>query len=92
MTEEIRAACGAAVPGDTHRNLEVETAWSGLAYKGALLPIWIAAYQYGGKTYRFLVNGVTGAVDGDAPLSWPKIVAAVIAALLAVLLLSRLAG
>lgn len=90
MTEEIRAACGAAVPGDTYRNLQVETSWSELAYKGALLPIWIAAYQYGGKTYRFLVNGVTGQVDGDAPWSWAKIAAAVAAAVLLILLLSRL--
>lgn len=92
MTDEVRAACGAAVPGDTYRNLEVETAWSGLAYKGALLPVWVAAYQYGGKTYRFLVNGATGAVAGEAPLSWPKILAAGFAVLLLILLLSRLAG
>ena len=90
MSEEVRAACGAAVPGDTYRNLEVETEWSGLAYKGALLPIWVAAYQYGGKTYRFLVNGATGQVSGEAPWSWAKILAAVAAAVLLVLLLSRL--
>lgn len=87
MQREIRAACAAEVPGDTHRNLEVETEITGVAYKGALLPVWIAAYQYGGKTYRFLVNGATGKVAGSAPFSWPKILLAVGAVALVLLLL-----
>jgi hypothetical protein len=81
MDAEVYAACGAEVPGDTHRNLSVRTQYSGLAYKNMLLPIWIAAYLYGGKTYRFLVNGVTGAVSGKAPYSPFKIALAVLAAL-----------
>ena len=85
MTREIHAACGAAVPGDTYRNLSVATAWSGVSCKNALLPVWISAYQYGGKPFRFLVNGVTGKVDGNAPFSAVKIALAVLA-VLAVLL------
>ncbi len=90
MTAEVYAACGAQVPGDTYRNLQVATAWSGLACKNALLPVWISAYEYGGKPFRFLVNGVTGKVDGNAPFSIPKILAAVAAAIAVILLLSRL--
>ena len=90
MTRAIEAACAAEVPGDTQRNLEVTTAWSGVAYKGALLPLWIAAYRYGGKTYRFLVNGVTGKVDGKAPLSVAKILAALALVALAIALLALL--
>jgi DNA-directed RNA polymerase subunit RPC12/RpoP len=73
MNGEIRAACGNAVPGDTHRNLQVQTTFSALAYKNALLPIWIAAYDYKGTPYRFLVNGVTGKCNGTAPYSWVKV-------------------
>ena len=73
MRGEIRAACAARVPGDTHRNLVVHTVFSALAYKNALLPIWIAAYNYHDKPYRFLVNGVTGKCTGTAPWSWVKI-------------------
>ena len=51
MTEELYAACGREVPGDRFRDLQVRTAWSGLACKNGLLPVWIAAYQYGGKPY-----------------------------------------
>ncbi|HXG59066.1 MAG TPA: zinc ribbon domain-containing protein [Thermoanaerobaculia bacterium] len=80
MHVAIRAACAAEVPGDTQRNLEVTTRFSALAYKNCLLPIWIAAYEYHGRPYRFLVNGVTGKVSGRAPWSWVKIGLAVLAA------------
>jgi predicted RNA-binding Zn-ribbon protein involved in translation (DUF1610 family) len=90
MTGELYAACGREVPGDRFRNLNVETAWSAITYKNALLPVWIAAYQYSGTPYRFLVNGVTGQVGGKAPWSIAKIGCAVIAALLLLLVIASL--
>lgn len=86
MTQEIYAACAREVPGDTQRNLRVTTAWSGLTTKNALLPVWICAYEYGGRPFRFLVNGVTGKVDGNAPFSAAKVALAVLAVLTLVLL------
>ncbi|MFN7942866.1 MAG: zinc ribbon domain-containing protein [Thermoanaerobaculia bacterium] len=73
MQQIVFAECGKAVPGDTHRNLRVDTRYSGLAFKNALLPIWIAAYDYKGEIFRFLINGETGKVAGRAPWSWIKI-------------------
>lgn len=90
MTREIYAACGSEVPGDTHRNLQVSTAWSGLTCKNALLPVWISAYEYAGKPFRFLVNGVTGKVDGHAPFSAVKIALAIAAVIAALVLFSQL--
>jgi hypothetical protein len=90
MTRDITSACAGQVPGDTQRNLQIATAWSGLTCKNALLPVWISAYEYGGKPFRFLVNGVTGKVEGNAPFSIPKILAAVAAALAVLLLLAKL--
>jgi len=92
MTEELYALCGREVPGDRFRNLRVRTAWSGLAYKNGLFPVWIAAYQYGGKPYRFLVNGVTGKTDGRAPWSWVKIGLAIAAAVLLFVILASIAS
>lgn len=31
----------------------------------ALVPMWIATYKYGGKSYQIFVNGQTGKTDGD---------------------------
>lgn len=90
MTKDIYAACGAQVPGDTYRNLSVSTSWSGLTCKNALLPLWISAYQYGGKPFRFLVNGVTGKVSGNAPYSAVKITLAVLAVLAVIVLYASL--
>jgi hypothetical protein len=92
MESEIRSACAAEIPAPMHRGLSVRTAWSGLAYKSGLLPIWIAAYDYRGAPYRFLVNGVTGKVSGKAPWSVVKIALALLAAILVLILLSRLSG
>jgi predicted RNA-binding Zn-ribbon protein involved in translation (DUF1610 family) len=90
MTREIYDACGREVPGDRFRNLNVETAWSAMTYKNALLPVWIAAYRYSGTPYRFLVNGVTGQVGGKAPWSIVKIGCAVVVAILLLLLIAAL--
>jgi DNA-directed RNA polymerase subunit RPC12/RpoP len=65
--------CSRDVPGDTQRNLSVQNQFSAVTFKHVLLPIWIAAYRYNGKPYRFLVNGQTGEVVGKAPWSFWKI-------------------
>jgi hypothetical protein len=92
MRGDIRAACSRDVPGDTQRNLEVETTFDAVAYKNALLPIWISAYEYGAKPYRFLVNGVTGQCTGTAPWSWVKITMLVLAILTVLMIVLYLNG
>ena len=92
MRDDIRAACAREVPGDTHRNLNVHTAFSALAYKNALLPIWISAYDYHGRPYRYLVNGVTGECTGTAPWSWVKITAAILTFLTIVMIILLVMG
>ena len=84
--------CEGDVPGDTHRSLEVQTSVAGKSYKHSLLPVWIAAYRYHDKAYRFLINGQTGEVCGKAPFSWVKILLAVLVVLAvagAVVLIAR---
>ena len=38
-----------------------------------LLPVWLLTYNYGSKTYQVAVNGITGKIAGEYPLSWIKI-------------------
>jgi DNA-directed RNA polymerase subunit RPC12/RpoP len=65
--------CSSDVGGDTHRSLVVNNRFYAETFKHVLLPIWIAAYRYNTKVYRFLVNGQTGEVTGEAPYSFWKI-------------------
>jgi hypothetical protein len=73
MKARIEQACSAQVPGDTQRNLRVNTAFSQMTYKHVLFPVWISSYRHGDKVYQFLINGQTGEVQGQAPISWIKV-------------------
>lgn len=73
--------CAGDVPGDTHMSLSVSTTLSGKRYRHVLLPIWVCAYRFRGKPWRFLVNGQTGEVQGKAPWSWVKITLLVVGVL-----------
>jgi hypothetical protein len=73
-----RAACGNLVPGDTYKALNLNIQWLNEHFKHILLPIYVAAYRYRGKSYQFLVNGETGEMTGTAPYSIAKISAAVV--------------
>jgi len=73
IADEQYKRCGKDVPGDTHRALSVNNTFSNVTWRHILLPLWIAAYRYKEKVYRFLVNGQTGEVVGKAPWSWIKL-------------------
>lgn len=66
-------ACRWELGGDTYRNLRVRTRLEEPTWKHVLLPLYVASYVYGSRTYRFMVNGQTGEVQGSAPLSWAKV-------------------
>ena len=66
------------IGGDEQRISSVDTGFSNETFKHILLPIWMAAYKYGGKSYRFVVNGQTGEVQGERPYSVWKIAFAVL--------------
>jgi hypothetical protein len=71
------------IGGDRQRIHGVDTDISNITFKHILLPVWLAAYKYRSKTYRFVVNGRTGRVQGERPYSAIKITFAVIAGLIA---------
>ncbi|MEQ8787528.1 MAG: hypothetical protein RIC55_14585 [Pirellulaceae bacterium] len=85
LEEMERAACSKYVPGRT-RNVKVNVRLEDMRSEPVLLPVWIMAYRYKDKLFRFLVNGQTGRATGQAPTSWRKI-AAVVGIVLAVILL-----
>lgn len=78
ITRDIRFDIG----GDKQRITSAKTQISDVTFKHILLPVWMAAYKYRGRTYRFVVNGQTGSVKGERPYSAIKIAIAVIVGLI----------
>lgn len=83
--EAIRITHG-LLPGDVNQLVSIASKVEISARKLLLLPIWIATYHHGqgedASVLRLLVNGQTGEVVGDVPVSRWKIAAAVLAGLL----------
>ncbi len=80
IAQDVRRDIG----GDEQRIRSIDTDWSDETFKHVLLPVWTAAYKYNSKSYRFLVNGQTGEVQGERPWSiWKIGFAVLLAALLA---------
>jgi DNA-directed RNA polymerase subunit RPC12/RpoP len=78
MLQEERNACSALLGGDVQRNLNVQTQLFNTTFKHVLLPVYIGSYQYARKPWPFFLNGQTGEVVGEAPISWLRVAAVVI--------------
>jgi hypothetical protein len=74
------------VPGNC-RNMKVNVRVQDLTGQPALLPIWIFAYRYRDRLFRFLVNGQNGQCTGTAPTSMKKVAAVSAAVVLAVVVI-----
>ena len=84
MQHEMEAMCARRVPGNTYRNLMVDTQFTGCTFKHVLVPVWLVRYTYGHRVFQVVVNGYTGRVAGERPYSWVKIALAVLGVLLLV--------
>jgi hypothetical protein len=94
LESQEQQACKKVVPGNC-RNLKVNLRVEGLTGEPVLLPVWILAYRYRDRLFRFLINGQTGQCTGSAPTSYRKIAAVVgiaIAVIVGILLCTRLLG
>jgi predicted RNA-binding Zn-ribbon protein involved in translation (DUF1610 family) len=82
MDGMLRSQCTEQIPGDTSRNLQISPDYSAQTFKHVLLPVWLLTYTYGTKNYQVTVNGATGKIGGEYPLSWVKITIAIVIALI----------
>ena len=80
------------IGGDQQRVSSLKTQYSHLTFKHILLPMWVSAYLFSGKTYRFLVNGQSGEVVGESPKSAWKIFFLVCGILLVLFLVLAMFG
>jgi hypothetical protein len=79
MDRQIERDVKFDIGGDRQRIHHVDTDVSDVTFKHVLLPVWMAAYKYRDKSYRFVINGRTGRVQGERPWSAWKIGFAVLA-------------
>lgn len=82
MHQAVTALCAQDVPGDTHRNLNVEADFSAQTFKHILVPVWLLSYTYGSRTFQVVINGYTGSIAGKYPVSWIKVLIAVVLGLI----------
>jgi hypothetical protein len=86
MTERLRQMASEQVPGDTQRNLAIHPTYSNQTFKHILVPVWVLAFTYRSKIYQVLVNGYSGKIAGDYPLSPWKIFLLIVVVLIVVVI------
>ncbi len=74
MEREIHALARGRIGGDVAQLEECRIRWDALTYKHLLLPVWLLAIRFRGKPHVVVVNGATGEVKGQRPLSVVKLV------------------
>lgn len=82
MDAMIRRDIRFDIGGDRQRIHNMDVDLSAMTFKHVLLPVWLAAYRYRGTSYRFVVNGRTGRVQGERPYSKIKIAFAIVLGLI----------
>lgn len=87
MDREIEGGIKSHIGADEVRNLSVNTSYTSKRYKHLLLPVWISSYTFNKKIYHFMVNGQSGKVSGDSPVSAGKVIAVIAAIAAAIALL-----
>ena len=81
MEPIIRQDINRDIGGDEQRIHQMHTEHRSITYKHILLPVWVSAYRWKNKVYRFIINARTGEVRGERPYSPIKIGAVILAGL-----------
>lgn len=90
MESEIAATVKASLPGDTYKNYNQRVNHSEMTFKHLLLPVYLMSYKYNSKMFNVAVNGQTGEVQGESPLSPWKVGAAIILGLIVAFIIFKL--
>ena len=83
MRPLIEASIRSNIGGDEQRIDALSTSYADITFKHLLLPVWLSAYRFHEKVYRFMVNARTGEVVGERPYSTAKITLFIIMCMMA---------
>ena len=85
MREALRQDVRQSIVADEVRNVQVDVRFGDVRFKHLLAPIWISSYPFRSKTYRFVINGQSGKVEGTYPISpWKVLLVVLLVAAVAV--------
>jgi len=73
MRELVREMSVEQIDSKHVRNFSLNAAFDEEAWRLILLPVFLAAYRFQGKTYQLVINGQTGKVAGQKPVAWTRI-------------------
>ena len=73
MRTRARAACEGDIPERHVRNFTMKADLRDEAWRHVLLPVWVSAYRWEGRTFVVLVDGCSGQVVGQKPVAWWKV-------------------
>ena len=73
LEKNLRALVERDIGGKQQRITRMDTRHVGVSLKLLLLPAYEGTYRYGGKAYKVLINGDSGDVSGDYPVSAGKV-------------------
>ncbi|MBX2864445.1 MAG: hypothetical protein KTR27_12925 [Leptolyngbyaceae cyanobacterium MAG.088] len=88
MADMVRGDVRSDIGGDAQRIHSVSTQHTQETFKHVLLPVWMATYRYGSKTYQVMINAQTGEVIGERPVAaWKVAVAIALAIFLLIIII-----
>lgn len=90
IDKDIKSGVIKQINADEVRNLNINSMYNDIKFKHILLPVWISAYSYKNKVYKYMINGQTGKVDGEAPLSFWKVTFAILLSIFAIYILLKI--
>lgn len=92
MREQAKGAAQRDINAKYVRNFGMTADLEDERWRYVLLPVYLAAYRFGDKTYQVMVNGQSGQVAGQKPVAWLRVWGALAALLLPGLFLEVLSG
>ena len=73
MRLRTKQECKDRIGKTRYRNFRMDLDFQDESWRYALLPLYIAVFNYGDKRYQVLINGQTGAIAGQRPVDSAKI-------------------
>ena len=73
IREQAKDACHQDIPTHHVRNFSMNADFADESWRYILLPVYLATYKFENDPYQLILNGQTGAIAGQKPVTWWKV-------------------